>query len=107
MTAFIASMLWHDAVSPSMLLGEVSAHRVSVNSTSAATIQRLTTRRLALVKAGDPIAELSPTDTRASLDLIQSDLIISEYFRRGSHDLCHEVHEVVGEGIVVVENKYA
>lgn len=74
MTAFIASMLWHDAVSPSMLLGEVSAHRVSVNSTSAATIQRLTTRRLALVKAGDPIAELSPTDTRASLDLIQSDL---------------------------------
>ena len=74
MTAFIASMLWHDAVSPSMLLGEVSAHRVSVNSTSAATIQRLTTRRLALVKAGDIIAELSPTDTRASLDLLQSDL---------------------------------
>lgn len=73
-TAFIASMLWHDAVSPSMLLGEVSAHRVSVNSPNAATIQRLTTRRLALVKAGDVIAELSPTDTRASLDLIQSDL---------------------------------
>ncbi len=74
--ALVAAMLWTDAVSPSMLLGEVSAHRVSVNSPCAATIQKLTARRLGLVKAGDLIAELTPTDTRASLDLLQSELTL-------------------------------
>lgn len=51
-----------------------------------------------------PRREDDPVEFR---NLVQRNLIIAEHFRCGSQDLRHEVHEVVGERIVIVENKYA
>ncbi len=70
----IAAMLWHDAISPAMLVGEAAAVKASVNSPAAATVQRMHAQRLQLVKAGDLIAELRPNDPRQALDAIQGKL---------------------------------
>ena len=50
--------------------------QASVTSPGAGTIQRLSARRLELVKAGQVIAELNPTDSRASLDILQGELTL-------------------------------
>jgi len=75
-TSLIAAMLWHDTVSPSMLAGEVSAQHTSVTSPVAGVIQKLRARRFESVKAGDVIAELSPTDPRQALDGLQNELTV-------------------------------
>ncbi|MFN0075857.1 MAG: HlyD family secretion protein [Prosthecobacter sp.] len=69
-------MLWRDAVSPAMLIGEVTSVKTSVTSSVAASVLRMHPQRLQMVKAGDIIAELRPTDTREALDFIQSKLTL-------------------------------
>lgn len=70
----VAVMLWRDAISPAMLVGEVLTVKASVSTPVAATIQRVSAQRLQMVKAGDVIAELRATDPRQTMDLIQSEL---------------------------------
>lgn len=76
MTAMVTVMLWRDVISPAMLIGEVATVKSSVNSPVAAAVQRLNAQRLQMVKAGDVIAELRPTDPRQILDLMQSELTL-------------------------------
>jgi multidrug resistance efflux pump len=70
----VTAMLWHDAISPAMLVAEVAAVKASVSSPVAATVERMHAQRLQLVKAGDLIAELRPNDPRQALDVIQGKL---------------------------------
>ncbi len=70
----IAAMLWHDTISPAMLVGEVAAVKAGVSSPVAASVERMHAQRLQLVKAGDLIAELRPNDPRQALDAIQGKL---------------------------------
>jgi multidrug resistance efflux pump len=74
--ALIAIMLWQEAVSPAMLVGEVATVQSRVTSPVAAAIHRLHAGHLQRVKAGDIIAELRPADARQTLDLMQSELTL-------------------------------
>ena len=74
MTAIMAAMLWKEAISPAMLVGEVSTQKSNINSPVAAEVIHIHAQRLTLVKAGDVIAEVRPTDVRQSLDLLQNEL---------------------------------
>jgi multidrug resistance efflux pump len=72
----VTAMLWHDAISPAMLTGEVTTVKATMNSPSAATVESIRVQRLQMVKAGDVIAELRPNDPRQALDLIQGHLSV-------------------------------
>lgn len=74
LTTIITLLLWQDAISPAMLMGEVRTQKSSINSPVAAEVTRINTQKLTLVKAGDVIAELRSTDPRQSLDLLQNEL---------------------------------
>lgn len=70
----VTVMLWRDAITPAMLVGEVKTVRSTVNSPVPALLHRLTAQRLQPVKAGDVLAELVPSDPRQALDLLQNEL---------------------------------
>ena len=72
----VTAMLWHDAISPEMLTGEVATVKATMNSPASATVKSLRAQRLQMVKAGDVIAELSSNDPRQTLDLIQGHLSV-------------------------------
>jgi multidrug resistance efflux pump len=74
MTAITAAMLWKEAISPAMLVGEVSTQKSNINSPMAAEVIRINAQRLTQVKAGEVIAEVRPIDARQSLDLLQNEL---------------------------------
>jgi multidrug resistance efflux pump len=71
---WVTATLWRDTVSPAMILGEVATVQSSLTSPAAAVVKRLHIKRLQHIKAGEIILELRPTDTRQTLDLIQSKL---------------------------------
>jgi len=73
-TAIAAAVLWKDAVAPAMLVGEVVPSQASVNSPVPAAITKLLVSRFQNVKAGDVIAELTPTDVRRTLDMMGNEL---------------------------------
>jgi multidrug resistance efflux pump len=74
MSAIMAAMLWKEAISPAMLVGEVRAQKFNINSPVAAEVIRIHSQQLTMVKAGDVIAEVRATNTRQSLDLLQNEL---------------------------------
>jgi multidrug resistance efflux pump len=74
--AIMAALLWKDAVSPAMLVGEVATTQSSLSSPITASVQRLHVTRLQLVKAGDVLTELVPADPRQALDLLQNELTL-------------------------------
>ena len=76
MALIITAMLWHDALAPSMLVGEVVTVKSAVSSPVPATLQRLSVQRLQRVKAGDVIGELRANDPRQTLDLMQGELTL-------------------------------
>lgn len=72
----MAALLWRNAITPSMLVGEVTTLKSTVSSPVPAAILRLNSQRFQMVKAGEVIAELRPNDPRQALDMMQGELTL-------------------------------
>lgn len=75
--AFATLGIWRGYVYPSAMVGRVESIRADASLPVAGVVTKLFVERFQVVKAGDPIAEVSPVDLKiyeASLGVIKADI---------------------------------